>query len=226
MRWMWNAEAVRLWVQDPDRPNRPSWWSQRKEEESRQQSRQQQQSRQRQHPSQTRYTISEFVGQGRQIRYNGLPYAVMISVYNNSEDNREMNNLDIIVNQVIDNLMRTRPASWWVLAFISLALVWLPIGMAFMISYNIPTIGLGCRSGSYVIYAFLSSLPWLIHLTPWFAYPGQWRKALCHMICALSMLSLCMIIFAAVSRPLFPLLHLITSHEAMLRSLLYSSAVS
>jgi hypothetical protein len=72
------------------------------------------------------------------------------------------------------------------LAVISLALVWLEIG-------------LGCRSGSYITYGYLSTLPWFAQLLRGFKRPGLKRKTLCHFICLLSTLCLGLIIFAAVS---------------------------
>ncbi|KAH6869418.1 hypothetical protein B0T10DRAFT_533871 [Thelonectria olida] len=183
-RWM-------QWVDSPNRPEHPNWWSQMREDASWKE-------RGAQQTSFDRY-ISDFVGQGRQIGYDGLPYAVLISVYDNPGVNRRMRPLRTIIDQSIRRLNGHRPGSWWVLSVISLALVWLEIGMAFMISYNIPTVGIGCRSASYLVYGCLSSLSWLIHLLPWFGSPGTKRKAVCHFLCLLSTLTLFFIIFAAFS---------------------------
>lgn len=188
---MWNVEAVREWVDSPNPPEHPKWWSQGREEVSWNQGCAQQ-------TSFDRY-ISNFVGQGRQIGYNGLAYAVLTSVYDSYGDSRRMRPLKTIVDQSHICLHRRRPGSWWVLSLISLALVWLEIGMAFMASYNIPTVGIGCRSASYLVYGCLSSLPWLIHLLPWLGGPGTKRKVICNFFSLLSMLTLCFIIFAAVS---------------------------
>jgi hypothetical protein len=143
--------------------------------------------------------ISNFAGQGRQMGYNGLAYAVLVSVYDTPNDNRRVQRLDVIVDRTFKRLKGRRPASWWALSLISLALVWLEIGMAFMISYNVPTVGIGCRSMSYIIYGGLSTLPWIIHLLPGFKHPGVKRRAACYLICLLSTLCLIFITFAAVS---------------------------
>lgn len=188
---MWNVEAVRQWVDSQNPPDHPNWWSQRGEEASWNQHGTQQ-------ASFDRY-VSHFIGQGRRIGYNGLAYAVLISIYDNSGDSRLMQKLSTIVDQTTMHLNGPRPRSWWVISLVSLALVWLQIGMALMISYNIPTVGIGCRSASYLIYGVLSSLPWLIHLLPLFDDPGTKRKMLCHFLCFLSTLTLCFITFAAVS---------------------------
>jgi hypothetical protein len=184
--------------QGMDPPDRPEWWQQSKEDAARNVT-----SRNHgltQQPCFDNY-ISDFVGQGRQMGYNGLTYAVLVSVYDTPNDNRRIEQLDVIVDRASKRLKGRRPGSWWVLSLISLALVWLEIGMALMTSYNIPTVGVGCRSMSYIIYGSLSTLPWIIHLLPWFKHPGRKRKAACYFICLLSTLCLILIIFAAVSSP-------------------------
>jgi len=121
-------------------------------------------------------------------------------VYDTSKDNRRVQRIDEIVKQSLKRLDGRRPGSWWVLSFISLAIVWLEIGMAFMTSYNVPTVGIGCRSMSYLIYGGLSTLPWIIQFLPGFRHPDVKRKAVCHVICLLSTLWLVFITFAAVSQ--------------------------
>jgi len=185
-RWMWNANAVMKWEakqKDTDPPDHPHQWQQSEEDDAR---------------SFDKY-ISDFIGQGRQMEYNGLAYAILVSVYDTSHDNRRIERLDVIVNRTFKRLKGRRPGSWWVLSLISLALVWLEIGMALMISYNVPTVGIGCRSMSYIVYGGLSTLPWIINLFPGLRNPGVKRRAVCYFICLLSMLSLIFITFAAVS---------------------------
>jgi hypothetical protein len=209
-RWMWNVNAVVEWTARQDgRDDHPDWWQQSKEDAYKRSPGQQseedtsiestgQTQDRAQLPCFDRY-ISEFVGQGRQIGYNGLAYAVLGSVYDTPNDNRRVQQLDVIVKQTLKRLNGRRPGSWWVLSLISLAIVWLEIGMAFMISYNVPTVGIGCRSMSYLIYGGLSTLPWIIQLLPWFKHPGAKRKAACYLICLLSTLCLIFVTFAAVS---------------------------
>jgi hypothetical protein len=104
-----------------------------------------------------------------------------------------------IAAEALVNIQKHRPTPWQILAVTSLAIVWLEIGMAIMISYNTPTVGLACRSGSYILYGILSSLTWFVQLLPWFKRPGLKRKALCQALNLLAVLALMMIIFAAVS---------------------------
>jgi hypothetical protein len=194
---MWNVNAVMKWAAREDgRNEHPDWWQQSKEEEYRKSTSQNQG-----HAQLPRYDeyISKFVGQGREIGYNGLAYAVLVSVYDTSNDKRQIQQLNDIVNRTRKNLDGRRPGSWWILSLISLAIVWLEIGMAFMTSYNVPTVGLGCRSLSYLIYGGLSTLPWILHLLPWFKHPGVKRKGACYLISLLSTLCLIFITFAAVS---------------------------
>lgn len=131
--------------------------------------------------------------------YNGLAHAVLVSVYDKPDGNRRVERLDIIVDRTLQRLEGRRPGSWWVLSLISLAMVWLAIGMAFMTSYNVPTIGIGCRSMSYLIYGSLSTLPWIIQLFPGLKHPGVKSNTVCYLICLLSTLCLIFITFAAVS---------------------------
>lgn len=46
-----------------------------------------------------------------------------------------------------------------------LFLQWGTTGASIMISYLTPTVGLGCRSGSYLLYGILATLVWLLLLT-------------------------------------------------------------
>jgi hypothetical protein len=91
--------------------------------------------------------------------------------------------------------------TWRILSVTSLAVVLLEVGMAVMISYSTPTVGISCRSGFSLIYGFSSTLTWVLQHLPFFKRPGIKRKALCHAVNLLSSLSLLVIIFAAVSEP-------------------------
>lgn len=213
-RWLWNADAIHQWEQQQglqavEVPSLPEWWSQRREDEDKRQNKLAQQAQhngtggaQSKTYQRRRFDgyISQFSGQGREIGYNGLTYSVLLNVYEADEGSRPMQSIQSMIRDVRKSLQNHRAGSWWVLSLVSLALVWLDIGMAIMISYNTPTVGLGCRSGSFILYGCLSTLTWLLHLLPWFRQPGRWSKALCHIICLLSTLSLGFVIFAAVRR--------------------------
>lgn len=142
--------------------------------------------------------ILDFVGQGREIGYCGLAHAVVNSVYDSHEDTRQIRPVDSIVQEAILELSGHRAKSWRVMSLVSLALIWLEIGMAYMISYNTPTVGLGCRSGSYIVYGVLSSIPWALHSLSGFKHPSFRQRVLIHFFSTFALLSLLFIIFAQV----------------------------
>ncbi|KAJ7449294.1 hypothetical protein FB451DRAFT_755375 [Mycena latifolia] len=52
-----------------------------------------------------------------------------------------------------------------VAAFLALFLSWGSVGAAILVAFYTPTKGLACRSGSYLIYGFLSTLVWMLLVT-------------------------------------------------------------
>ncbi|KDQ61195.1 hypothetical protein JAAARDRAFT_55887 [Jaapia argillacea MUCL 33604] len=52
-----------------------------------------------------------------------------------------------------------------VASFVALSLQWGTTGAAILVAYLTPTVGLGCRSGSYLIYGVASTVIWVISLT-------------------------------------------------------------
>lgn len=195
-RWLWNADAVSRWESiyagNPNAPP-PEWWSQKRENET---------PRHRTNagePMPFDRFIGEFCGQGRQIGYSGLAYAVMSGVYDGHGIDRRMHSTREIARQARAHLRAHRPGSWWILSLTTLAIVWLEIGMAVMLSFNTPTVGLACRSGSYLIFGLLSTVPWVLHCLPSFQRPGIWKKTVCHAFSLLSNLAMMLTIFAAVS---------------------------
>ncbi|KAK4208580.1 hypothetical protein QBC37DRAFT_475951 [Rhypophila decipiens] len=143
--------------------------------------------------------ILGFVGQGREITYCGLAHAVVNSVYDSHSDTRQIRPIASIVQEVRLELSGHRAKSWRVMSLVSMALVWLEIGMAYMISYNTPTVGFGCRSGSYIVYGVLSSIPWVLHSLPGFKHPSFRQRVWIHFFNGLGLLSLFFIIFAQFS---------------------------
>ncbi|KAH8587272.1 hypothetical protein B0O99DRAFT_694636 [Bisporella sp. PMI_857] len=221
IRWIWNVKAVKKWesTRDPVHPGdpqnteslenteyrlpsldfgprpqhndiepqrfqdstKPHWWAQTNEQQSERNS---------------EFPLGEFIGQGREIGFNGLADAVAHGIRNGPRDD------SLLCAECTEQRLRSRPGSWWWLSLLSLLIVWLEISMAFMISYNIPTVGVGCRSGSYLIYGCLSTIPWLINALPSSGNPGnpsKWRKRVTMGFCMLSTLWLLFILFAAFS---------------------------
>ncbi|KAK4643897.1 hypothetical protein QC761_300030 [Podospora bellae-mahoneyi] len=216
-RWLWNADAIRRWEkvsgipasQNPPPvmpaggpPASPDWWTWNKEENLR--------ALQLppghtplfgpfQQPVRFDPFIGEFVGQGRQMGYHGLAFSVVHSVYDSHGTDRRMRSIQEIVEHTRVRLGGPRPWAWWRMAFISLTIVWLFAGMAFMISYNTPTVGFACRSGSYTVYGLLTFGSWFLSLLPCYKHPDNWMRAVAHAFNGLALLTLLLIIFASFS---------------------------
>lgn len=198
-------DAVRLWARGESAT--PNWWSQKKEDDRRTAL------GGANNPVPFNMEIGEFNGQGRRLGYNGFAYAVLGSVYQGSGDQTKMRPLASVTAGRAQSMAvrakgrltteRLRPGSWWLLAFTSLALVWLDIGMALIMTYNTPTVGLSCRSGVYILYGLLSTLTWLVRVFPASNYPRDWLKILCHCVNAFATVILFFTVFAAVSWTIF-----------------------
>lgn len=53
---------------------------------------------------------------------------------------------------------------WLGISCVSFVVYWTFILMAFTVAYNSPTAGLGCWSGSFLLYALLSSVAWFLRV--------------------------------------------------------------
>ncbi|KAK4209604.1 hypothetical protein QBC37DRAFT_323642 [Rhypophila decipiens] len=123
-----------------------------------------------------------FIGQGRSIQYAGLSHAVMAE--EPSDDNvvptfpKYYTDLaDRVYQRLRPN--RPRPFSWFMTALVSQVAVISVIMLAFMLAFNTPTVGLGCWSGSFALYAVLSSISWFLSLFTSHR-PGQVVTGLCY----------------------------------------------
>jgi hypothetical protein len=128
------------------------------------------------------FRVGRFIGQGRVTLYAGLSYAVMAET-NIIDDSAAFitdaytrrpqfsaDQDDGFVDRVYERLRGPRPPSWFITAVVSEVIVVGEIMLALMLAFNTPTVGLGCWSGSFAIYAILSSLSWVLALV--FARPG------------------------------------------------------
>jgi len=102
------------------------------------------------------FGIGVFVGQGRYLRYCGVANTVLKRY---SDSNGMPQNIQL--NGSIENSLTTRPGSWWIIWGFGQAIVATSFGMAFMVSFNTPTIGLGCRSLLYMIWYLLTWVSWM-----------------------------------------------------------------
>ncbi|KAK4444733.1 hypothetical protein QBC34DRAFT_414560 [Podospora aff. communis PSN243] len=164
-RWLWNVRAVKHWEEShapySETPiPEPNWWSPAKEFLSNSTSVPDGPHHIHTYPDNC--VPTHFIGQGREIGYHPLTYTVTKSITSLSSHSPDP--LSYITSQTISNLKNKPPGSWIFSSLTGLILVWWEISMALMISYNIPTVGIGCRSGSYIIYGLLSTVPWVAHV--------------------------------------------------------------
>lgn len=164
-RWLFNVDAVltsaRAAGVNLDSMQAPAWWS-----------------RIRPAADLEAFTIQEFIGQGRKIKYCGLADAV-IRVHREQIPalGNDLDQYILCAQMVMRHLDETRPTQWWLTAVVSLFLVVFEVMMAFLIAYCTPTFGLGCWSGSLLFYGVLSTVTCVIHL---FAKaPGRWGQMIC-----------------------------------------------
>ncbi|OIW22757.1 hypothetical protein CONLIGDRAFT_694582 [Coniochaeta ligniaria NRRL 30616] len=125
--------------------------------------------------------IGRFIGQGRATQYAGLSYAVMKEIPPRSRPLRTFPG-DYVT--FAERAPGRRPPSWFVTALLSEGVVMAEVMLALMLAFNTPTVGLGCWSGSFALYAILSSMCWILALC--FAKPGRVVTCLCYVFNALS----------------------------------------
>lgn len=203
-RWLWNVEAVQLWEDARRKGLLPTpepeidWWNPAKQ---RRRSDEQRSSSYTRQPNEiirvtSAFRLGDFIGQGRKMGYHGLTSAVLSSIYSSSSSGGTRNSHPTIATLTTRRLSSAfhRPFAWWLCAFISLMLVWLEITMAFLVSYMTPTVGLSCRSGSYLCYGVLVSITWVVSCL--FKSPNQAARIFCHFCNSLAVSVLGFIIFA------------------------------
>ncbi|RKK77499.1 hypothetical protein BFJ71_g16732 [Fusarium oxysporum] len=142
-RWLYNVSKIRQWKLT--RGAEIEWWSS-------------------EIAGERPFLVGDFVGQGRRLRYCGLTSAVLeVSKEHMGRFDTTIASFDDCGRDVCGKLEDGKPASWYVISFSSLLLVWTEVMMAFMVSFNTPTVGLGCRSLSYLLVAIFSSVSWFIN---------------------------------------------------------------
>lgn len=119
----------------------------------------------------TPFRIGEFLGQGRRLRYCGVTDTVLHYI-TESVARRTQIALPQITNQTTTSLnprtpgvesfdkfqksLKTRPPQWYGVWIVSQLIVMACFGMAFMVSFNTPTVGFGCRSMIYLTWYSLT----------------------------------------------------------------------
>jgi hypothetical protein len=71
--------------------------------------------------------------------------------------------------------------------------------MAFLVSYRTPTVGIGCRSGFYLIYGILSFFAWVVEALPIGKNPTTFAKRFCYVTNTAACCVLGFTVFAQVS---------------------------
>ncbi|KAM7187294.1 hypothetical protein V8F20_011049 [Naviculisporaceae sp. PSN 640] len=128
------------------------------------------------------FRVGRFIGQGRSVQYAGLSHAVMAELPSKGVATRTYpGDYTDLAARVHSRLQyeRRRPLSWFVIALVSQVAVVAVVMLAFMLAFNTPTVGLGCWSGSFALYAILSSLTWILSLVIR-RKPGRWLTGLCY----------------------------------------------
>ncbi|KAF2668945.1 hypothetical protein BT63DRAFT_246313 [Microthyrium microscopicum] len=205
-RWLYNVNAVRDWkISESIDARDIKWWGQptHEPEDSDQDGSQGQRASEDSPQSETmddRYELGPFIGQGRQMGFCGLSYALMEELhimrasFGKSQNKFEL--YDGCARGVERRLARKPPTSWYITAVTSLSIVWTSILMALLLAYNTPTIGIGCWSGSFLLYGILSTVSWLIQMTRW---EGRVSSRICNTANFISLGWLITIVFIMVT---------------------------
>ncbi|KAM7189191.1 hypothetical protein V8F33_010193 [Rhypophila sp. PSN 637] len=147
-----------------------------------------------------------FIGQGRSIQYAGLSHAVMAE---EPSDDDVVPTFPEYYTDLADRVYkrprpnRPRPFSWFMTALVSQVAVISVIMLAFMLAFNTPTVGLGCWSGGFALYAVLSSVSWFLSLFTSHK-PGKVVTGLCYFFNGLAFCWLITVTFLIVSYDLLP----------------------
>jgi hypothetical protein len=112
------------------------------------------------------------------MQYCGLVAAVLEESNPPNINDHDMKSYNALANKVIARLGQRRPKQWYAISTLSFLMVWSQILMASMISYNTPTVGLGCWTSGNLIYGILSSVSWVVQLCV--KKPGEHVRAACH----------------------------------------------
>lgn len=114
------------------------------------------------------FEIGDFMGQGRKLRYCGVTDTVLDKIANRGKAPIDLPAFDNM--EGFQKSLKTRPIGWYVVWIISQFIVSTSFGMAIMVSFNTPTVGLGCRSLMYAIWYALTLPSWVllgIQQEPW-----------------------------------------------------------
>jgi hypothetical protein len=152
-------------------------------------------------------TLGEYVGQGRYLRNAGGGDYLMsqVSLFLNGKCQARDDGLEASVTSgpvelrqsdcsptrigacsliKMHNEVRKHRPYWrrcWIAGQVIISTA---ISMAFMVAFNTPTIGFGCRSFSYTIQWAMSTVSWL--MIGWTSRPTEWQRCISLLINTLS----------------------------------------
>ena len=186
-RWLYNVDAVTKWAAEPwdDPQSNPrtfdiKWWDLdvKLDEDLR---------------------VGEFIGQGRQIQFCGLPHA-FLEASKRPFDFRRATESDIeeCARKTAELLDGWKPRAWYVVSMSSFLLVWCAIMSAFVVSFNSPTVGFGCRTFVYLLFGAFSSVSWCIQFSK---RPPEWALWISYIFNALAIMTLLVVVIFQASHP-------------------------
>lgn len=110
------------------------------------------------------FHIGEFLGQGRRLRYCGVADTVLSRISNPKRAVLDLPDLqsDPAEHDTFRRNLVTRPWGWVGTWLAAQAIVSIGFTMAFMVSFNTPTVGLGCRSLAYLVWWVCTPPSWVV----------------------------------------------------------------
>jgi hypothetical protein len=120
--------------------------------------------------------VGDFIGQGRRMAYCGLLSEALTKANGRVFENGP-ERFASCADSIVRHLHSSRPLSWYYTAAVSLLLVWSQILMAVLVAHTTPTVGLGCWSGSFLVYGALSSVTWVVQFQK---HPARLVQLLCY----------------------------------------------
>lgn len=175
-RWLYNVNCIL----ESGHNTKPAWW---------------------QPGAQNPLIISDFVGQGRRLRYCGVASALLHCAEHEEYDTSErFLKYHERQSKRFRETLTTRPHSWWVIWIASYVLVNLQIFLAFVVAFNTPTIGLGCRSLLYLLFFLITQVTSAVQVA--YQEPPPWTRLVTISFNALAMLLLLAIMILQVTNGL------------------------
>jgi len=114
------------------------------------------------HPS---FKLGKFIGQGCNFQYVGLSYSVLQTLDTQPTQSGTWKTLSRgIFRRYATHWRGKRPLAWFVCMGVGLFVVLVGALMSISISFNTPTVGLGCHSLLYLLFLVFSTIPWILHV--------------------------------------------------------------